>query len=222
MLGKTHLFYGLTAGAAAALALVHPVSTLPLAAAVATGAVGGLLPDLDEPGSTISNTPRILGKQAQHLLRRATGGTPLRVLGLLAGAVIGLLAGILNVLSRVLSHVVRFVSGGHREGTHWLPVWVGLSAGVFALMAPLIASGYGLPAAVGFCAGYLSHLVGDGLTRSGLPLVPYTGARLHLLPRPLRVRTGTGGEVVATIMYTAILVAALYELFATRIAFVRW
>jgi hypothetical protein len=222
VLGKTHLFYGLTAGAAAVVALIHPVSMLPLAASVATGAVGGLLPDLDEPGSTISNAPRMLGKQAQHLLRRATGGTALRVLGLIAGALIGLLAGILNLVSRALSHLVRFVSGGHREGTHWLPVWVGLSAGVFALMAPLVASGYGLPAAVGFGAGYLSHLVGDGLTRSGLPLVPYTGARLHLLPRPLRVRTGTGGEVVATILYTVLLVAALYELFVTRTALVRW
>lgn len=215
MLGKTHLFYGVTAGAAVALALAHPThlqaaQTLPAAEVLAAGAFGGLLPDLDEPGSTISNAPRILGGLARRLLRRATGETPLRLLGWLAGALLGLVAALLNLVSRALSWLVRRVSGGHREGSHWLPLWAGLSALVYLLTAPAL----GPWLAIGFSAGYLSHLLGDGCTRSGIPLVPYTGARLHLLPRLLRIRTGSAGETVATVVYTILLVAALYLVFA--------
>jgi len=119
MLGKSHLFYGLTTGAALALALVHPWQSLAGAEAVVAGGIGSLLPDLDEPGSTISNAPRILGRHAQRLLRQSTRHTPLRLLGVLAGALIGLLAGVLNVVSRLLSRLVRFVAGGHRHRCRW-------------------------------------------------------------------------------------------------------
>ncbi len=210
MLGKSHLFYGVTVGAAAVVALAHGVRPLPLAEGIAAGAVGGLLPDLDEPNSTISNAPRILGRRAQRLLRRTTRWTPLRPLGLLTGALIGLAAAVLNVVSRLLSRLVRFVAGGHREGSHWLPIWVGLSAGVYLLTAAPL----GPWIAAGFCAGYLSHLVSDGCTRVGIPLIPRTAARLHLLPRPLRVRTGSGGETLFTLVY-ALALAALVAWRAT-------
>ncbi len=210
MLGKSHLFYGGTAGAVAALALLHRAQPLPLAEAIAAGGVGGLLPDLDEPGSTISNAPRILGNTARRLLRRATGDTPLRLLGWLAGLLVRLAAGVLNVLSRLLSRLVRFVSGGHREGTHWLPLWALLSVGVFALTAPLAVAQGGPYIGIGFCAGYLSHLIGDACTRTGIPLAPHLATRLHLLPRPLRIRTGSAGETAATFLYALLVAAAGY------------
>jgi len=168
MLGKTHLFYGVTAGAAVALALAHPARPLPLVEGALAGAFGGLLPDLDEPGSTISNAPRILGKMARRRLRRATRRTVLALPGLLVGAIIGLLAAALNLLSRALSRLVRFVAGGHREGSHWLPVWAGLSVAAY-----LLTVSYAGPwPAAGFSAGYLSHLAGDGCTKSGIPHDP--------------------------------------------------
>src|SRR5918911_5406588 len=176
MLGRSHLFYGTTGGAVLALALAHPAHVWLLAEAAAAGGIGGLLPDLDEPGSTISNAPRILGRRARRLLRRATRHTPLRLLGALAELLVGLVATVLNVVSRTLSWLVRLVAGGHRDGSHWLPVWAVLSAAAHAVTAPLM----GPWAAVGFCAGYLSHLTGDGCTRAGLPLLPYTAARLLL------------------------------------------
>ncbi len=203
MLGKTHLFYGVTAGAALTLALLHPTDAVPYLEAALAGGVGGLLPDLDEPGSTVSNAPHILGKLARRMLRRATRRTPLALLGTLAGALIGAAAAILNALSRVLSRVVRLVSGGHREGTHWLPVWAGLSLGVYLLTV----AEFGPWPAIGFSAGYLSHLLGDGCTRSGIPLLPYTAARLHLLPRPIRIRTGSIGETLFTLVYSGALAA---------------
>jgi membrane-bound metal-dependent hydrolase YbcI (DUF457 family) len=206
VLGKTHLFYGLTAGAALVLALAHPSHWLYLAEGTLAGGVGALLPDLDEPGSTISNAPRIMGRTARRLLRGATRQTPLRLLGQLVGLLIGLIATILNVLSRGLSHLVRLVSGGHREGSHWLPLWAGLSIAVYALTTPAFGPWIG----IGFSVGYLSHLLSDGCTRSGIPLVPRATARLHLLPRPLRVRTGTGGETAFTLLYTIALVAVVW------------
>jgi inner membrane protein len=199
MLGKTHLFYGVTIGAALAVAVVRPARWWPESEVVLFSALGALLPDLDEPGSTISNAPRILGRTGSRLLHLVTDRTPLRLLGVVGGALIGLAAGLLNLLSRALSWLVRVVSGGHREGSHWLPVWAGLSVAVLALTVRAL----GPWAAIGFSAGYLSHLAADGCTRSGLPLVPATGRRLHLLPRLLRVRTGSVGETVATAAYAA-------------------
>ncbi len=205
MLGKTHLFYGVTAGAVVVLALAHPTRPLPLLEGALTGAFGGLLPDLDEPGSTISNLPRILGKMARRRLRQATRGAALALPGMLIGALIGLLAAALNVVSRALSHLVRLVAGGHREGSHWLPIWAGLSVAAYLLTAVYAGP---WPAA-GFAAGYLSHLAGDGCTKSGIPLVPRTAARLHLLPRPLRIRTGSFGETLFTVFYAVALVAVI-------------
>jgi LexA-binding, inner membrane-associated putative hydrolase len=210
MLGKSHLFYGTSAGGVLALALAHPPHVWLLAEAAAAGGIGGLLPDLDEPGSTISNAPRILGGMARRLLRRATRRTPLRLLGVLAGLLVGFVAMVLNVVSRTLSSLVRLVAGGHREGSHWLPVWAVLSAVAYTMTAPLL----GPWAAVGFCAGYLSHLVGDGCTRAGIPLVPSTAARLHLLPPLLRIRTGSAGETMFTATYIVTLVAVVYVFLA--------
>ncbi len=209
MLGKTHLFYGVTAGAVVVLALAHPTRPLSLLEGALAGAFGGLLPDLDEPGSTISNAPRILGKMARRRLRRATRRTVLALPGLVVGALIGLLAAVLNLLSRALSRLVRWVAGGHREGSHWLPVWAGLS-----LVAYLLTTPYAGPwLAAGFGAGYLSHLAGDGCTKSGLPLVPRTAARLHLLPRPLRIRTGSFGETLFSVAYAVALGGVVVALF---------
>src|SRR2546421_9074009 len=119
MLGKTHLFYGATAGAVLALALAHPPHLWLLAEAAVAGGIGGLLPDLDEPGSTISNAPRILGGMARRLLRRATRHTPLRLLGALAGLLVGLVATVLNVVTRTLSWLGRLDAGGPRACPHW-------------------------------------------------------------------------------------------------------
>jgi membrane-bound metal-dependent hydrolase YbcI (DUF457 family) len=213
MLGKSHLVYGTSAGAVVALALAHPPHVWLLVEAAAAGGIGGLLPDLDEPSSTISNAPRILGGMARRLLRRATRHTPLRLLGVLVGLLIGLVATVLNVVSRTISWLVRLIAGGHRDGSHWLPVWAVLSAAAYAMTAPLL----GPWAAIGFCAGYLSHLAGDGCTRAGIPLVPYTAVRLHLLPPLLRIRTGSAGETVFTATYLVALAAVVYLFLAQNV-----
>lgn len=47
---------------------------------------------------------------------------------------------------------------------------------------------------LGLSLGYLSHLLGDACTRSGLRLLYPDRRVVHLLPRPLRLSTGSPAE----------------------------
>ena len=49
-------------------------------------------------------------------------------------------------------------------------------------------------AGVGLALGYLSHLVLDACTRSGIPLLWPEPGKMHLLPSGLRVVTGSKAE----------------------------
>lgn len=77
---------------------------------------------------------------------------------------------------------------GHRGALHSL-----LALGVLAMVAlPLVDIGplfY-----LGLLLGYASHLAGDGCTRHGIPLLFPKRRRVHLLPRPLRLSTGSLAE----------------------------
>jgi len=52
----------------------------------------------------------------------------------------------------------------------------------------------GWPLFLGLVLGYGSHLAGDACTKSGIPLLYPDPRRLHLLPRPLRLTTGSQAE----------------------------
>ena len=77
---------------------------------------------------------------------------------------------------------------GHRGATHWF---------VTALTIGLIVSGIGW--AVSFptlglwlLLGYISHLALDMMTLSGLTVwQPFSDRKYHLLPKSMRVRTGS-------------------------------
>ncbi len=79
-------------------------------------------------------------------------------------------------------------SFGHRGLLHSLRGLLGASL----LALPLLLLGW--PLFVGLVLGYASHLVGDACTKSGLPLLYPDPRRLHLLPRPLRLTTGSQAE----------------------------
>ncbi len=170
MRGRTHATVAATLGLGLGLAL-DATGNGWLAGTVLAG-VGGLLPDIDEPKSLIGHSPRILARGATGKSRR--GSLPrvlIRVLG-------ELLTGIVQALATVVRELT-----GHRGATHWL-----LTALVVAL--PAIAF-LGPHAGLCLAVGYLSHLALDMLTRSGIPLLgPFSKRRLHLLPKPFRVRTG--------------------------------
>ncbi len=141
---------------------------------VGTGlaALGGLLPDIDEPRSLIGHSPQILARGATRRSRRGSFG---RVLFLVFGE---LLTGAVQALATAIRELV-----GHRGMTHWALAAVALATPLAALWGP--------HAGLYFLVGYLSHLALDMMTRGGVPVLgPLSRRRLHLLPPFLRVRTG--------------------------------
>ncbi len=141
---------------------------------VGTGlaALGGLLPDIDEPRSLIGHSPQILARGAT---RRSRRGSLTRVLILVLGE---LLTGLVQALSTAIRELM-----GHRGMMHWALMAVALAVPLAALWGPHIG--------LYFLIGYLSHLALDMMTRSGVPVLgPLSKRRLHLLPPLLRVRTG--------------------------------
>ena len=92
---------------------------------------------------------------------------PLRALGAL----------VVDVVARIIPH---------RGLTHWLVTWFLLSALITEVST---LAGWGLAIPLAFSLGYLSHLVADCLTFSGVPLLgPLSSRSFHLLPRGLRFR----------------------------------
>ena len=96
---------------------------------------------------------------------------------------------------------------GHRGLLHSLLGW-GLATLLFSplLFLPLAGMGtMGLPLALSI--GYASHLATDACTKSGIPFFYPRRKRYHLLPRPLRITTGSMAEdivfaALATLLLT--------------------
>lgn len=86
-------------------------------------------------------------------------------------------------------------SFGHRGLLHSLR---GLLAATL-LLSPLALLDWRLP--LGAALGYASHLLGDAATRSGIPLLYPDKGRLHLLPRPLRLSTGSQAEDAVFVLF---------------------
>ncbi|HWE63212.1 MAG TPA: metal-dependent hydrolase [Chloroflexota bacterium] len=130
--------------------------------------------------------------QGRHLLA-------LTLAALTVGSALLALGGVAGLIYRLPGH--------HRGWTHAPPFALALAVASFALGPLLLPALPGVGAA--FAAGYLSHLVADALTIRGIPLC-WPGQQapsLHLLPRPLRVRTGSGGEVLFNVCWVAALPA---------------
>lgn len=69
------------------------------------------------------------------------------------------------------------------------------------------------PVAMGVLVGYASHLMLDAATPSGVPLGLRGRDRLHLLPEPLRIRTGSDAEdVLFVLLVLAALILALVQM----------
>ncbi|MBV9470994.1 MAG: metal-dependent hydrolase [Abitibacteriaceae bacterium] len=78
---------------------------------------------------------------------------------------------------------------GHRGFLHSL-----LGSGLVGLLALPLLPVLGWSAWAAFLLGYLSHLVADGCTRSGVPLLHPRLIRYYLLPSWLRITTGSLAE----------------------------
>ncbi len=86
-----------------------------------------------------------------------------------------------------LGILVQLLGVKHRGVLH-----SGLAAAAVTLLAAAAGWWFGYPdVGLAFGLGYLSHVaIADAMTVSGVPLWWPLKKRFHLLPRPLRVRTG--------------------------------
>lgn len=107
---------------------------------------------------------------------------------------------------------------GHRGWLH-SPLALLPLAAICGASVPL--TGALAPAAL--WAGYASHLAADACTRSGLPLVPGRPVRLHLLPKGLRLVTGSQAEEVLMAAAGCLVLAGLLRtgLFALSASLMR-
>ena len=87
----------------------------------------------------------------------------------------------------------------------------------FVIASPVVVF-LGAPEGGYFLVGYLSHLMLDMMTKSGVPLLgPFTKKRFHLLPPFLRVKTG--GAIDHIIQFgTGIIYVLLLAYFSGGIA----
>lgn len=90
----------------------------------------------------------------------------------------------------------------HRGITHTLIALVAITAAAFMLLP--------LPYAIGAASGYLSHLLADMVTVSGLPVFwPYKRESMHILPKRLRLTTNTLPEHLLALLLMLFLVGKI-------------
>jgi membrane-bound metal-dependent hydrolase YbcI (DUF457 family) len=210
MLGRDHALSGALAFAAAA-PLLH-VTGLHLAAGIALTAGAGVLPDIDEPGSTIARTFGFLTGAFAWIIHKISGGHRKgthSLLGVALLTVASLGAGSWQASARSTGpwwHLVPaafilalLIASGFRAlrigGHHGDAAGIALAALVvwknwdlaLALHVPVLA--------VCLALGMLAHIAGDMCTHDGCPLLyPASRHEFGLLPGPIRITTNKVAE----------------------------
>jgi membrane-bound metal-dependent hydrolase YbcI (DUF457 family) len=112
----------------------------------------------------------------------------------------------LGAVGAVSSFIVRLFGVQHRGLTHF---------GVVALLITLAGwvfgskFGYG-DVGLAFGLGYLSHVaIADAMTLHGVPLLWPLPGQFHLLPKPLRIRTGGPAETLIFIVVLMVFITFL-------------
>jgi inner membrane protein len=85
---------------------------------------------------------------------------------------------------------------GHRTLLHSLKGLIGI-----ALAASLLLPFADWRAAFAFVAGYASHLALDACNPGGIPLLYPDRRKFHLLPKPLRIATGSPPEELVFVLF---------------------
>lgn len=221
MLGVSHAATGLLAGAAVGVLLGSHVSDPFICAAVGAGAA--LLPDLDEPGSTVGRSLGVVTEGVSRLLRsasravyRATGTDyelrdgrsdgghrylthtiPATIVfglvawGLAASMPLGMGAVVFSMSALGLGTVARTLKAW---GTVRQREMAALGAAALATVGAVLSDG-GAPWLMGLTVGVgaVVHILGDWLTRSGVPIawpLVYRGKRWWMFRSPVAFHTG--------------------------------
>lgn len=215
MLGHDHALSGAVAFAGLA-PLVVPLTLPQLIAGFALTAGAALLPDFDEPGSTISRDAGFVGMGFAHVVRFVARGHR-RGTHCLPGVA---------VFTAIAAGAVYVSDSG--IGRVWLGAWLALmiTAGLHVVpgLRRHARDVAGVAAAVGMCffwradlalvpacvlLGVVVHLIGDMSTHGGCPLLwPFSEHRFH--DSPVLFTTGKFFEsAVVTPVLTLALAAAV-------------
>jgi membrane-bound metal-dependent hydrolase YbcI (DUF457 family) len=109
----------------------------------------------------------------------------------------------LGIVGLVTSLGLALIGVKHRGLTHYAVTTILVIA-----VSYLIGSWLGWPdVGLAFGLGYLSHFLADGMTKWGVSLWP--GRKIHLLPRPLRIRTGSFAEILVALAGALVLAQLL-------------
>src|SRR5689334_23375686 len=216
MLGHDHALSG--ALAFVAVAPLLPVTGTQLAVAATLTAGAGILPDLDEPGSTIARTFGFLTGAFAWIVHQISGGHRKGTHSLLGVAIMTLAAygagqwqdsahvtaghpqlwwhlvpaGFLLALLFSAGFRGLYIGGHHADlfgcGVAALVLWQGWD---LEKVTPWHVS----VLAVCVCLGMLAHIAGDMLTHDGCPLLyPLSRFDFGLLPEPMRITTNKLAE----------------------------
>ena len=218
MLGRDHALSGAVAFAGVA-PLLH-VTGVQLAAGVALTAGAGVLPDLDEPGSTIARTFGFLTGAFAWIVHKISGGHRKGTHSLLGVALLtagcwaaglwqrsGLAAGghlaqpwhlvpAGLILALLLSAGLRALRiGGHYADAAGIALAALMIWKSWDLALVTVASRHVPVLAVCAALGMLAHLAGDMCTHDGCPLLyPVSRYEFGLLPERIRITTNKLAE----------------------------
>lgn len=197
MLGLSHAILGTTATAVFLTAtgtnvIEHPTRFIP---ALAVGMMASLLPDIDSPKNTFRNSLRISTTRVRRQIK----------LWRRRGLILTISAVTRYVIARIFDIIDHFLP--HRGPTHY-----GLTAIMLTFCMYWICQAYGWPNAIwgAFGVGYASHLVGDGVTVTGVRLfAPFYRGFINFVPKSMSIRTGTVAEQAMLIFMILLMITWL-------------
>jgi membrane-bound metal-dependent hydrolase YbcI (DUF457 family) len=213
-MGRAHAATGLAIGAVAGLAVFGWHSADWMVASVATCGAA-ILPDIDEPGSSVAHEFGIISEGVSYIVKKVAGGHRKLTHSLLGCAIVTLLLALIatgSLASAVLFGVLA--AGAWRIVVPWftglrrLDLVVGTGAGLaFDHFHPFS----GMLLIAFFCLGWLTHMAGDFMTTGGIPLFYPRQSRQSM---PVFGTTGSKAETVVALVLDALVIGGVGLWFA--------
>ena len=210
MIGRHHAITGASVWFGVAGVAMHETAhPVDLIAATAVCAAAAVLPDIDEPGSSVARSLGAVSETVSKVTNKVCGGHRTASHSFLGAAVVGGLTfwATTNLIATAAVFAFLIFLAWYtlmpilRHGL--IALGVGAGAGVWAAQGHLNVSL--LPVAVTF--GYLVHLCGDMLTSSGVPL--FWPVAKHFRA-PILGHTGSKRETVLAVVMLCGLVGLIY------------
>lgn len=208
-MGRNHVVLAavgwLGAAPAVASVLERPLSVEELTVGTVVAAGAGILPDIDHPGSSTARAFGPLSRALAAIIGFVSGGHRQATHSLLFALVMAAIAaaamvstvGFVVVMAVCSVFAVRLVGPKQARQAALVALPVGVAMAV--MFAAIVDPGWWLPAAVGF--GVVFHLVGDGLTPSGVPALWPSQRRYRI---PLFTTGGVVERFVGGVMLVAL------------------